>query len=130
MSYQLIKNLERDHWVKLSGRLTVRDFQELQALAGSSLEHTGQFRVLVELDGFQGWSNENGWENTSFLDDDAEGHSKLAFVGDEKWKDEIFLFTGKPMRQIAIEFFPQDQLDQAQAWLAGKNSPPPLKKGD
>ena len=83
MSYQLIKNLERDHWVKLSGRLTVRDFQELQALAGSSLEHTGQFRVLVELDGFQGWSNENGWENTSFLDDDGAGLSKLAFVGDE-----------------------------------------------
>ena len=104
MSYQLIKKRELDHWVKLSGRLTVRDFQ--------------------------GWSNESGWENTSFLDDDAEGHSKLAFVGDEKWKDEIFLFTGKPMRQTAIEFFPQDQLDQAQAWLAGKNSFPPLKKGD
>ena len=118
MSYQLIKKRERDYWVKLSGKLTVRDFQELQALAGSSLEHSGQFRVLVELDDFQGWSNENGWENTSFLDDDGEGLSKLAFVGDEKWKDEIFLFTGKPMRQTAIEFFPQDQLEEAQAWLA------------
>lgn len=119
MSYQLIKKHERDHWVKLSGRLTVRDFQELQALAGSSLEHFGQFRVLVELENFQGWSNESGWENTPFLEDDGGSHSKLAFVGDEKWKDEIFLFTGKPMRQIAIEFFPKDQLDQAQAWLAG-----------
>jgi len=44
--------------------------------------------------------------------------SRLAFVGDEKWKDEIFLFTGRPMRQIAIEFFTQDQFDQAQAWLS------------
>ena len=121
MSYQLIKECERDYWVKLSGRLTVRDFQELQALAGSSLEQSGQFRVLVELEDFQGWSNESGWENTPFLDDDGEGHSKLAFVGDEKWKDEIFLFTGKPMRQTAIEFFPQDQLNQAQAWLAEEN---------
>jgi len=26
------------------------------------------------------------------LDNDEEGVSKLAFVGDENWKDEIFLF--------------------------------------
>jgi hypothetical protein len=32
------------------------------------------------------------------------GVSRLAFFGDEKWKDEIFLFTGRPMRQMAIEF--------------------------
>ncbi len=47
-----------------------------------------------------------------------EGISKLAFVGDEKWKVEIFMFTGKPMRHTAIEYFPQDQFDQAQAWLS------------
>jgi len=39
------------------------------------------------------------------LDDDGVGVSKLTFVGDENWKDEIFLFTGRPMRQMAIEFF-------------------------
>jgi hypothetical protein len=123
MSYQLIKEFNRNNWVKLIGKLTVRDFQEIQALARLSFEQFGQFRVLVELEDFQGWSKETGWENSSFLEESGEGMSKLAFVGDEKWKTEIFMFTGKPMRQMAIEFFPQDQLDQAQAWLSEENLP-------
>ena len=118
MSYQLIKEFNRNNWVKLIGKLTVNDFQELQALARLSLEQFGRVRILVELEDFQGWSKETGWENSFFLEENGEGISKLAFVGDEKWKDEIFMFTGKPMRHTAIEFFPQDQIDQAQAWLS------------
>lgn len=118
MSYQLIKEFNRNNWVKLVGKLTVSDFQELQALAKLSLEQFGQVRLLVELEDFQGWSKEAGWENSFFLEENGEGISKLAFVGDEKWKDEIFMFTGKPMRQTEIEFFPQNQLDQALAWLS------------
>ena len=123
MPYQLINEFNRTNWVKLIGKLTIRDFQELQSLARLSLERFGQFRVLIELEDFQGWSKETGWENTSFLEENGEDISKLAFVGEEKWKVEVFMFTGKPMRQMAIEFFPQDQLDQAQAWLAEENLP-------
>ena len=123
MSYQLIKELNRNNWVKLIGKLTVRDFQELQALAMQSLERFGQFRVLIELDDFQGWSNESGWENSTFLEENGESISKIAFVGDEKWKVEMFMFIGGPMRQMALEFFPQDQLDQAQAWLSKEELP-------
>ena len=121
MSYQLIKEFNRKVWVKLIGKLTVRDLEELQDLARVSFEKFGQFRELVELEDFQGWSKEAGWENSPFLEESEEGMSKLAFVGDEKWKTEIFMFTGKPMRQMAIEFFPQDQFDQAQAWLSEEN---------
>jgi hypothetical protein len=118
MSYTLINKFDREVWVKLAGKLTVHDFEELQALAKLSLEQFGQFRALIELEAFQGWSSEAGWEDTPFLEEKGDRMSKLAFVGDDKWKTEIFMFTGKPMRQMAIEFFPQDQLDQAQAWLS------------
>ena len=121
MSYQLIKELNCEVWVKLIGKLTVSDFQELQALARSSLEQFGQFRALIELEDFQGWSKETGWENSVFLEDHEGSLSRLAFVGDEKWKVEVFMFTGKPMREIAIEFFPKDQIDQAKAWLSDEN---------
>jgi hypothetical protein len=67
--------------------------------------------------------SETGWENTSFLEENEEGISKLAFVGDEKWKVEVFMFTGQPMREIAIEFFPKDQFEQAKAWLSDENLP-------
>ena len=118
MSYQLIKEFNRINWIKLIGKLTVSDFQQLQTLARLSLEQFGQFRVLIELEDFQGWSKETGWENSFFLAEDGEGISRIAFVGDEKWQVDIFMFTGKPMRETEIEFFPQDQLDQALAWLS------------
>ena len=118
MSYQIINKSDRSNWVKLSGKLTIHDFQELQTLARSSLEQFDQFRALIELEDFQGWSNETGWENTSFLEENGEDISKLAFVGEEKWKVDILMFTGGPMRRTTIEFFPEDQLEQAQAWLS------------
>lgn len=121
MPYQLIKTLDSESWIKLSGKLTVADFKALQALAKLTLERFGQVRILAELEAFQGWSREPGWEDSFFLTEDGMQVSKLAFVGDENWKDDIFLFTGKPMRQTAIEFFPQDQLSLAKAWLSKGN---------
>lgn len=118
MAYRIIKTSAEESWVKLSGVLTVHDFLALQALAKDSLERSGGFRVLVELENFQGWSKESGWENTSFLPERGEQSAKIAFVGDEKWKDDIFMFIGKPMRDAAIEFFPHGRLADAQAWLS------------
>jgi hypothetical protein len=118
MAYQIIRKSDQGNWIKLTGKLTVNDFQGLQNLIRSSLDQSGRFRMLVELEDFQGWSKEAGWENTSFLKENEGDSSKLAFVGDEKWKVEIFMFTGKPMRHTAIEFFTPDQFDQAQAWLS------------
>lgn len=122
MPYQLIKTLDSESWIKLSGKLTVHDFQELQALAKLSLERFGQVRILVELEGFEGWSREFGWEDSFFLAEDGNRISRLAFVGDEKWEDEISMFTGKPMRKTAIEFLPPDKLPEAKAWLSEENS--------
>jgi hypothetical protein len=118
MPYRLIESLDSENWVKLSGRLTVHDFQELQALAKSSQERFGRIRILAELDEFEGWSGERGWEDSFFLAENGDQASRFAIVGDEKWKDEVFMFTGKPMRKTAIEFFPQDRLPEAKAWLS------------
>ncbi|NOT12545.1 MAG: STAS/SEC14 domain-containing protein [Methylococcaceae bacterium] len=122
MSYQLIKSFDSESWIKLSGKLTVHDFQELQSLAKLSLERFGQFRLLVELDGFQGWSREPGWEDSFFIEEDGNQISRIAFIGDEHWKDDVYMFTGKPMRKTAIEFFSQEQFVQAKAWLSEKNA--------
>jgi len=47
-------------------------------------------------------------------DDDIE---KIAIVGDEKWKDLVFAFTGKPFRRAAIEYFNSSHLEKARAWI-------------
>lgn len=122
MPYQLVKTLDSESWIKLSGKLTVHDFQELQALAKLSLERFGQVRILAELEDFDGWSREAGWADSFFLAEDGDRISKLAFVGDQKWEDEVFMFTGKEMRKTAIEFFPQEKFSEAKAWLSEQNS--------
>jgi hypothetical protein len=73
---------------------------------------------LVELAEFQGWSREPGWADSFFLTEPEGRTARLALVGDERWQEEAFLFTGKPMRQTAIEFFSADRLAEAKAWLA------------
>jgi hypothetical protein len=118
MTFRLIKSHDSENWIKLSDKLTVNEFQKLQSMAKSSLEGFGQFRGLIELEGFQGWSKEPGWENSFILKEDGEQISKVAFVGDEKWKEEVFMFMGKQMRKTAIEFFPKNQLAEAKAWLS------------
>jgi hypothetical protein len=118
MAYSIIQKTGEQNWINLCGQLTVQDFLQLQALGKESLERFGRFRVLVELEDFQGWSKEPGWEHTSFLMEEADQVSRIAFIGDEKWKDDIFLFTGKPLRATAMEFFPPERIAEAQAWLS------------
>jgi len=122
VTFRLIKSLDSENWIKLSDKLTVSEFQKLQSMAKSSLERFGQFRGLLELEDFQGWSKEPGWENSFFITENGKQISKIAFVGDEKWEDEVFMFMGKQMRKTAIEFFPKNQLAQAKAWLSENNT--------
>jgi hypothetical protein len=122
VTFRFIKSLDSENWIKLSDKLTVSEFQRLQSMAKSSLERFSQFRGLLELEDFQGWSREPGWEDSFFIAEDGNRISKIAFVGDEKWKEEVFMFMGKQMRKTAIEFFPKNQLAQAKAWLSEDNA--------
>lgn len=117
MSFSIIHKAAEVNRLKLSGQLTIQDFRALQAFAKESLEHFGQLLVLIELENFQGWSKEPGWEEIAFLLG-VDRSVRIAFVGDKKWEDDMFMFLGKPMREIAMEFFSTDELSQAQEWLA------------
>ena len=122
MTCRILNTLDSEHWVKVSDKLNVSEFQELQDLGRRSQDCFGRFRILIELDNFSGWSREPGWENSFFLTEKESQSSKVAFVGDEKWKDEVLMFMGQPMLKTDIEFFPTDQLAQAKAWLCEANS--------
>lgn len=122
MTIRIIQSFGSEHRIKISDQLTVREFQKIQSLGELSLERFGKFGVLIELEGFQGWSKEPEWENSFFLTERKDLPSKIAVVGDEKWKDDVFLFIGKGMREAAIEFFPLSQLGSAKAWLSKDNT--------
>ena len=46
---------------------------------------------------------------------------KIAFVGEEKWKDQILMFLGAGRRQASVEFFFSDEAEDARDWLSGES---------
>lgn len=117
MPYTIVKQTPDLDWIKINGRLTVLDLLAIQVSGQENQQPANRLRTLIQLEEFEGWSNEPGWENTTFIPDQDNEMTRIAIVGDEKWKDEIFMFIGYPMRPIDIVFFPETQLNEAQIWL-------------
>lgn len=118
MPYSIVKQTSDLNWIKICGQLTILDLLAIQVLDQESPQQSARLQTLIELENFEGWSNEPGWESTSFLPDQDHENYRIAIVGDEKWKDEVFMFIGYPMRDIDIAFFPPTQLSEAQAWFS------------
>jgi hypothetical protein len=121
MPFELLKKQEQEIWMKISGQVSVEDYEKLQSLILSSLAVYNDCRMVFILDDFKGWSKDNRWDEILFMQEHQDKVQKIAIVGDEKWKDEVFMFTGKPFRKTEIEFFPENQLDQAKQWLSASN---------
>ncbi|MCK5307531.1 MAG: STAS/SEC14 domain-containing protein, partial [Zetaproteobacteria bacterium] len=40
-----------------------------------------------------------------------------AIVGDAEWRDLVYAFTGKGLREVPIEYFEANQEEAARQWL-------------
>ena len=121
MSFELIKKMDQEIWLKISGQFSVEDYEKTQLLILSELELYHESRGLIILDNFTGWSKDQRWDEILFIQEHADQIIKIAIVGDEKWKDDAFMFSGKPFRKTEIEFFPENQLELAKQWLSAGN---------
>jgi hypothetical protein len=93
---------------------------ELQSLqnAGKKLIEKGiKPKILITLDAFQGWEKGADWNDVGFMLTQGKHIAKIAFVGDERWKDDAFAFTGKGIRSTEIEFFPSVSAKDAESWI-------------
>ena len=103
--------------VSVQGLLSKAEIDTVQA---SFLEHHSQDqtdRILVTLDGFEGWQEGADWGDLSFLWEHGDKIVKMAIVGDPKWEDQALIFTGAGYRFTEISFFPVEQMSQAIEWL-------------
>ena len=103
--------------ITLKGRMAPADHAALLYFITKAIERLGRVRLLVVLDGFEGWSGGEEWTDDALrLADDAPV-VKAAVVGEARWKDEVFAFVSRPFRKIPIEYFGSEAV--ARAWLAG-----------
>ena len=103
---------------KVRGTLRRAEYDRMLQLAREIITREGKMRVLVLLDGFEGWERDRNWGDVSFVTQEGRHIEKMAIVGDEKWRDEALAFTAAGFRPTAIEFFATAQLVNAKRWLA------------
>jgi hypothetical protein len=44
--------------------------------------------------------------------------TRIAIVGDERWRDLAMMFASADLRKAPVEFFPENAMAQARAWLS------------
>lgn len=104
--------------VRITGELTKTELDRIQAVAAEVIKREGKIKILVFLEEFLGWERGADWEDVDFQGEHDRDIEKIAIVGDEKWRNLVLAFTGKPFRPVAIAYFIPSQLDQARAWIA------------
>jgi hypothetical protein len=117
MAHDIMKIEDGVVYIRISELMRLTDLKALQDLAQDLIRTSGQFRLLAILDGFQGWERNEAWSETGFLAEQGDTIQKMAIIGDEVWKEEVFLFTGKGFRATEIEFFPPSSRDEAERWV-------------
>ena len=103
---------------KVRGTLKRAEYDRMLQLAREIIMREGTMRVLVLLDGFEGWERHRDWGDVSFAIGEGRNIERMAIVGDEKWRDETLAFTAAGFRPTAIEFFAASRLADAKRWLA------------
>ena len=103
--------------ITLKGRIAPADHAALLYFVTKAIARAGRVRLLVVLDGFEGWTGGEEWSDDALrLANDAPV-GKTAIVGEEQWKDEVFAFVSQPFRKTPIEWFTSEAA--ARAWLVG-----------
>jgi hypothetical protein len=102
---------------KINGELTKSEVSQMQAAALAAIGRCGKISALFILENFNGWARAGDWGDITFLTEHDGDISKIAVVGDEKWRDFAEAFLAKGFRQAAVEYFLTEDLAKARAWL-------------
>jgi hypothetical protein len=102
--------------VRVAGKLTKEDYQELVPIVDDQIRQFGKLRILFTMHDFHGWTAGALWEDTKFDLKHWKDIERLAIVGDKRWEQGMAAFC-KPFTTAQIKYFDHSQLDEARAWL-------------
>jgi hypothetical protein len=117
MSVIFTKESEDLFVVNLEGVFTFNDLKQVESRVSSEVDRSRKVKVLVLAEVFSGWGKEGDWGDLKFMYEYDPYIEKIAIVGDAKWRDLSYAFTGKWLRPIPIEYFEADQEAAARQWL-------------
>ena len=111
---------ERDniYRIDMRGMLRKAELDQCQEQLIGEMARIGPVRLLVVLDGFEGWDPTGEWRDLSFYVRHGDAIERIAIVGDERWRSLALMFASADLRRAPVEFFPGDAAGDARAWLS------------
>jgi hypothetical protein len=111
---------ERDNIfrVELRGTLRKLEFERCQQNLLTEMQRIGLVRLLLVLQGFDGWELHAGWNDLYFYVTNGNSIERIAIVGPERWRSEALMFAAADLRRAPVEFFREDALADARTWLS------------
>ena len=103
--------------IRISEQMCVEDLHSAHETCIALMKKGGILKLLVMLENFHGWEHSSAWAETVFMADQDRQIQKMAFVGDEQWRDQACAFVGKGLRSFEIEYFVPSASAEADRWL-------------
>ena len=107
----------------ISRSLGRSEFAACTAQLAAAIRQQGAVKLLCVLHAFEGWESHDGWSDMGFYTKNGDAISRIAIVGNERWRDESLMFAAAGLRRAPVEYFPESGLAQARAWLSAETSP-------
>ena len=117
MACEIIKIADSVVHARIRDVMQAADQKMLESVAVKLIEEGKKVRLLAVLENFKGWEKGGAGGDLGFMLEHYDDIVKMAIVGDERWKEETFLYVGKGLRSTEIEFFPPSALKQAEEWV-------------
>jgi hypothetical protein len=104
----------------ISDVLTSSDQAALVEWVRESIRTAGTVRVLIKLEQFAGWRPIGTVDDSGLWLRDDEPVSRMAVVGNARWKLPMLTMTAQPLRRTAIAFFETESA--ARQWLNAEST--------
>jgi len=102
--------------VKVSGKLTDKDYQDFLPRLTTLIHKYGPLSLLIELEDFHGWEPKALWDDFKFGKQHQQDFKHIAIVGQHIWEKWMSVFA-KAFVDADTRFFKQDQMQDAWDWL-------------
>ena len=102
--------------IHVSGRLTAQDYAAFVPAADRLIGDQGIDRLLVDLDGFEGWSLGAAMADLQFSIKHFADIERIAVVGDKDWEEALTLLF-KPFTLAKVRYFHREDIDRAREWI-------------
>ena len=102
--------------VKVSDKLTSRDYERFLPELEHLIARHGKIRVLFDMHDFHGWQASALWQDVKFDLKHFKDIERLAMVGEKRWEKWMAAFC-RPFTTAKIRYFDRHEAADADEWV-------------